>query len=109
MTDRENIRLLLELFIDQYNGNSIEVAKKDALLINIESTLNNKNTIDYYSRIRNFNKGGCFALESCIEQIAATFNIKVENKLVKSNFDCILSNKAYNLPIKYDEYSIVEG
>lgn len=107
MTDRENVRLLLELFIDQYNGNSIEVAKKDALLINIESTLNNKNTIDYYSRIRNFNKGGCFALEPCIEQIAATFDIKIKNKLVKSNFDYILSDKAYNFPIEYYEYHII--
>ena len=32
MTDREKIRLLLELFIDQYNENSIEVAKKDVLI-----------------------------------------------------------------------------
>ena len=107
MTDRENIRLLLELFIDQYNSESIEVAKKDAL-INTKIIPKIESAIGYHARTRNLHKGECIALEFCIEQIAATFDIKIENKLVKSNFDYILSNKAYNFPIEYYEYSIIE-
>lgn len=107
MTDRENIRLLLELFIDQYNGNSIEVAKKDAL-INTKIIPKIESAIGYHARTRNLHKGECIALEFCIEQIAATFNIKIENKLVKSNFDYILSDKTYNLPIEYNEYFLEE-
>ena len=106
MTDRENVRLLLELFIDQYNGNSIEVAKKDAL-INTKIIPKIESAIGYHARIRNLHKGECIALEFCIEQIAATFDIKIENKLVKSNFDYILSDKAYNFPIEYYEYHII--
>ena len=107
MTDREKIRLLLELFIDQYNENSIEVAKKDAL-INTKIIPKIESAIGYHARTRNLHKGECIALEFGIEQIAAIFNIKIENKLVKSNFDYILSNKAYNFPIEYYEYSIIE-
>ena len=107
MTDREKIRLLLELFIDQYNENSIEVAKKDAL-INTKIIPKIESAIEYLARTKNLHVGECIALEFCIEQIAATFDIKIENKLVKSNFDYISSNKAYNFPIEYDEYSIIE-
>lgn len=107
MTDREKIRLLLELFIDQYNENSIEVAKKDAL-INTKIIPKIESAIEYLARTKNLHVGECIVLEFGIEQIAATFNIKIENKLVKSNFDYILSNKAYNFPIEYDEYSIIE-
>ena len=107
MTDREKIRLLLELFIDQYNENSIEVAKKDAL-INTKIIPKIESAIEYLARTKNLHVGECIVLEFGIEQIAATFNIKIENKLVKSNFDYISSNKAYNFPIEYDEYSIIE-
>ena len=107
MTDREKIRLLLELFIDQYNENSIEVAKKD-VLINTKIIPKIESAIEYHARTKNLHKGECIALEFGIEQIAATFDIKIENKLVKSNFDYILSNKAYNFPIEYYEYSIIE-
>lgn len=107
MTDRENIRLLLELFIDQYNENSIEVAKKNAL-INTKIIPKIESAIGYHARTINLHKGECIALEFGIEQIAATFNIKIENKLVKSNFDYILSNKAYNFPIEYYEYHIID-
>ena len=107
MIDREKIRLLLELFIDQYNENSIEVAKKDAL-INTKIIPKIESAIGYHARTINLHKGECIALEFGIEQIAATFNIKIENKLVKSNFDYILSNKAYNFPIEYYEYHIID-
>lgn len=107
MTDRENVRLLLELFIDQYNGESIEVAKKDAL-INTKIIPKIESAIGYHARTRNLHKGECIALEFGIEQIAAIFNIKIENKLVKSNFDYILSNKAYNFPIEYYKYHIID-
>ena len=66
MTDRENIRLLLELFIDQYNSESIEVAKKDAL-INTKIIPKIESAIGYHARTRNLHKGKCIALEFGIE------------------------------------------
>lgn len=78
------------------------------MLINTKIIPKIESAIEYLARTRNLHKGECIAMEFCIEQIAAIFNIKIENKLVKSNFDCILSNKVYNFPIEYDEYSIIE-
>ena len=112
------MRSVLEKYIHEYNINSALAAEKYILSCPFELKNNPKYT-QFIFNIRptaDFNRdkwleysNKCEAFEYCIRILADTLGIKIKKHSIETNFAFYTGpSEIHNLPVKYNEYSIIE-